>query len=201
VPAFSGVVRRGLLRAERIVRDGSRVILAIEAPGALVGDWAGPAGSPALAAASDAELCVFDPGSVRALLATDPEARRHVLRDIDARCERQNDMIWRRGALSAAERIASVLVTPGLAVPLRHRPDGGLEVRVVLSRPDWADLAGTTVESVCRTMAGLAERGLVERLAPGRYLIRDAAALAAPVVVPAAAAGARTGWPDTGADA
>ena len=62
-------------------------------------------------------------------------------------------------------------------MPSEPLPDGSVVVSIPISRRDWADITNTTVETICRTLGQLAEPGVVESLAPGRYRIADLAEL------------------------
>ncbi|WP_102108040.1 Crp/Fnr family transcriptional regulator [Oceaniglobus roseus] len=178
LPRVTGVLRSGFLRTERILRDGQRTVLGFLAPGDLVGDVAGIPRGPALVAVTDAEICAFDPAALRRAMAKDAPFHATVLADVMRQHIRQLEMVWRRGALGSRERIVAFLVMATEFMPTKTRKDGSLVLDMVVSRRDWADFACTTVETICRTLGDLAERGLIAQESPGRYRIRDLAALA-----------------------
>lgn len=172
-PQFLGVLRRGYLRKETMLRDGQRTILGLSCPGDLVGGLLGRPLRFAVEAATDAEVCVFDASVVDRMLAADRSFKMHVLREASAQNDLQLEQVWRRGALNSRERIIAFLVMAAEIMPTEPLPDGGLVVRIDVSRRDWADLSNTTVETISRTMRYLADKDMVTTRSPGHYLIRD----------------------------
>ncbi|MFN3525974.1 MAG: Crp/Fnr family transcriptional regulator [Paracoccus sp. (in: a-proteobacteria)] len=177
IPNFTGVLRKGLARITRHAEDGYRKILALNQMGDLIGDWPGRPSGLTLEAATDVEICTFDRRLVSRILDKDPSARMFILREFDTQNYRQLDLVWRRGALSSAERIMAFIVGATRVMPTERRADGGLLVKITLGRRDWADLTSTTVETICRTLADLSRLDLVHQLKPGHYLIRNFEAL------------------------
>lgn len=178
-PKLTGVLRRGVLRAERSLSDGRRSIIGLFLPGDAVGKWPGADSSCAVAAATDVEICMIDPAHVRATSAKDPGLRAEILRQVMVRHLRQLELIWQRGALNSQERIMAFLVMATEFMPTEPMPDGSVLLKLGFSRRDWADLTNTTVETICRTLGDLAKTGVVRSASPGRYIIRDLAELSA----------------------
>nr|WP_239025573.1 Crp/Fnr family transcriptional regulator [Roseibacterium persicicum] len=172
-PNLTGVLRRGYLRAERMMPDGRRSILGLLVPGDLVGDWAGAAGSCSLAAATDVEICAIDPRLARRVADEDAALRIEILHATAAQTARQLEMVWRRGALTSRERIIAFLVMAAEIMPVAPQGDGSLVLTIPISRRDWADLTNTTVETICRTLGYLADKDMVRPEGPGRYHVRD----------------------------
>lgn len=177
-PKFTGILRRGYIRAERMLQNGNRTILNFLAPGDLVGNVLGMEREPALVAATDVEICAFDAAALRRATAGDDRIAVDLLAEGVAQHNRQLEMIWRRGALSSRERIIAFMIMATEFMPVEYLPDGGAVLTIRISRKDWADFANTTVETICRTLGDLSERGLVDQVQGGRYHIRDLAALA-----------------------
>ena len=177
-PRFTGILRKGYMRAERVLQSGNRTILNFLAPGDLVGNVLGMEREPALVAATDVEICAFDAAALRRASAADARLTTDLLAEGVAQHTRQLEMIWRRGALSSRERIIAFMVMATEFMPVEHLPDGGAVVTIRISRKDWADFANSTVETICRTLGHLSDRGMVEQVQSGRYLVRDLAALA-----------------------
>lgn len=175
---LTGILRRGYLRTERILEDGRRSIVGLALPSDPVGAWHEHARSCTVSAATDVEICSFDPQVLRHLFAREPALRLQILRAASEQYARQLEFLWRRGALNSRERIIAFLVMAAEIMPSEPVPGAGLIVSVPISRRDWADMTNTTVETICRTLGQLAEQGLIESRAQGRYLIRDLAQLA-----------------------
>lgn len=174
---FLGVIRKGYLRRERLSCDGRRTVLDLALPGDTV--WQLPGGPYmwSLEAATDAEICAFDAQTVRRMMTGNVQFRMHLLQEAIYQQANQQELIWRRGALTARERIMAFLVMATEIMPVEPLPDGSLIVTIKLSRKDWAALSNTTVETISRVMQQLAEKKLVMQPAPGRYRIRDLDAL------------------------
>jgi CRP/FNR family transcriptional regulator len=176
-PKLTGILRRGYLRTERILEDGRRCIVGLTVPSDPVGAWLEPSGSCAIVAATDVEICTFEPQMLRSLMARDALLRMQVLRMAADQHARQLELVWRRGALNSRERIIAFLVMAADIMPRELLPDGGVVVSIPISRRDWADITNTTVETICRTLGQLVEQDLLQSLTPARYRIKDMAAL------------------------
>lgn len=177
-PQFSGILRKGYLRTERILQDGRRSVLSFLAPGDLIGDAVGSVRGPALVTASNVEICAFDPVALRRTLQNASRLHTHFLSEAMKQHSRQLEMVWRRGALNSRERIVAFLVLAAEFMPIDPQPDGSVILNMKVSRKDWADFSNTTVETICRTLAYLTEKDMVETVAPSHYRIRDLGILA-----------------------
>lgn len=177
-PRLTGIIRRGYIRAERILHDGRRSILGLLVPGDLVGNWPGSARSCTLAAATDVQVCAYDPQLVRRVAARDAGLRLELLRIAADQNACQLDMVWRRGAMNSRERIIGFMVMATQIMPVHAAPEGGIVLDIDISRRDWADLTNTSVETICRLLGDLSETGMVRAIGGGRYHIRDLEALA-----------------------
>jgi CRP/FNR family transcriptional regulator, anaerobic regulatory protein len=178
-PRLTGILRNGYLRTERMMQDGRRNVLMLSTPGDLIGDWTAAGPSYAVSAATDVEMCVFDARALRKAVERDPDLHLGLLREVSRQHARLLEQIWHRGALDSRERVIAFLLLACEIMPAEPLPGGGAIVDVTVSRRDWADMAGTTVETICRVLACLAGKGAVETLKPGRYRIRNLAELAA----------------------
>ena len=178
LPRFAGILRQGYLRSERILSDGRRSVLNFLAPGDLIGEALAAARGPALVAATDAEYCALDPAVLRRALQADAPLNAQFLQEAIKQHTRQLEMIWRRGALNSRERIAAFMVMAAEFMPTEPQPDGSVILTISVSRKDWADFANTTVETICRTLAHLAEQKLVSTVGASRYRVRDLGLLA-----------------------
>lgn len=177
-PQFAGILRRGYLRTERILSDGRRSILSIQVPGDLIGDVFGSLCGPALVTATDVEYCAFNPATLRRALQVDASLKTKLLAEATKQNTRQLEMVWRRGALNSRERIIAFMVMAAEFMPIEPQPDGSVILTIKISRKDWADFSNTTVETICRTLADLAKKGIVSTVATSRYRIGDLGILA-----------------------
>jgi CRP-like cAMP-binding protein len=177
-PKLTGILRRGYLRTERILEDGRRCIVGLAVPSDPIGAWLESSGNCTVSAATEIEICAFDPQHLRRQMARDPALRMEILRAAAEQHARQLELVWRRGALNSRERIIAFLVMAAEIMQSEPLPDGGIAVSIPISRRDWADITNTTVETICRTLGQLGAQTLVESVAPGRYRIPDLEALA-----------------------
>lgn len=176
-PKLTGILRRGYLRTERMLEDGRRCIVGLAVPGDPVGAWLDSTGSCTVSAATDVEICSFDPKALRRVMSRDASLRMEILYAAAEQHARQLELVWRRGALTSRERIIAFLVMAAEVMPSEALPDGGIIVSIPVSRRDWADITNTTVETICRTLGQLADQDAIESMANGRYRIHDLVAL------------------------
>ncbi len=171
-PVF-GVLRKGYLRREIVQSNGRRILLGVLSPGDVVGSRDREALPFTLDAATDVEICAFDRPTTALALGECSKFRRFLALEAWRQHTALLEMIWRRGALTSRERILAFLVHAAEIMPCERQPDGSLMLTIDLPRRDWADLTDTAVETISRTMTGLAETGLVTGLSRNRYRIAD----------------------------
>ncbi|WP_323772234.1 Crp/Fnr family transcriptional regulator [Antarctobacter sp.] len=177
-PEFVGILRQGILRRVRVNSDGRRNLLEVMRPGDLLGLLETGPPDFAVETVTDVEICMFDAGKIRRRIGADPDFRQEILQHISRQYERQLEAIWLRGALTSRERILAFLLFATEFMPVEPQPDGSLMITMVLTRRDWADLTGTTLETICRLLGELSQKGLVTPDGPQRYRIVDIVALA-----------------------
>ncbi|BDW86513.1 Crp/Fnr family transcriptional regulator [Roseicyclus marinus] len=177
-PKIIGILRKGYLRTERILMDGRRSVFGFIVPGDLIGDIMGLGFGPAVVAATDAEICIFEPATFRHAITTDKAIRAEVLAEVMRQHTRQLEMVWRRGALNSKERIMAFIVLAAEFMPVEPLPDGSILLTMQVSRKDWADFCSSTLETISRTLTYLSERSMLRSVTPSRFLIRDMGSLA-----------------------
>ena len=177
-PKLTGILRRGYLRTERMLEDGRRCIVGLAVPGDPIGAWMESAGTCTIAAATDVEICTFDPKALRRIMSRDPALRMEILYAAAEQHARQLELVWRRGALTSRERIIAFLVRAAEFMPSEALADGSIILSIPVSRRDWADITNTTVETICRTLGQLVDQDAIEGMSNGRYRIHDLVALA-----------------------
>ena len=173
-----GVLKRGYLLQERSLPDGRRTVMGLSVPGDVVGEPVETGSATAFTAATPVEICLWETEEVHRLMETDSAFLRQLMGEMDALHARQLDMLWQRGALKSHERVVAFLLHAAAIMPSAPAPGGGLVVTIELSRRDWADLTGTSIESISREMSRLARLGLVTQLGRGRYHLHDPEGLA-----------------------
>jgi CRP-like cAMP-binding protein len=173
------VLASGFVRIAQTTASGARVILRYVKPGEAFGTPALLAGGAYPADAVTVAPCTemqWPAQTVRDLLAQQPCAALNAIRECEG-CLR--DMERRIRELSnepVEQRIAHALVR--LTRSLGRRVGNLVEVPFPLSRQDIADMTGTTLHTVSRTLAAWEQQGLVER-GRRRVAVADVAGLAA----------------------
>lgn len=170
---ITGILRSGYLRMERISHDGRRDLIGLVVPGDLIGNWLGHQQGVTIEAATQAQICSFDPSTMRRLMNSDPALRIQLLRETAEQHARLLELIWRRGALSSRERIIAIMLMATEIMPVDSLSECEVVMKIEFSRKDWASLANTTVETVCRTLGQLSEKGLIESITPSLFRIPD----------------------------
>ncbi|WP_137701218.1 Crp/Fnr family transcriptional regulator [Marimonas lutisalis] len=176
-PGLVGVLKRGYLRRERLTREGDRTVIGLDLPGDLVGELPGRTVKYTLEAATDCEICHFEPSAVERFIDEDAVFRRGVVAAMDEQLLRQLNMALIRGALSSRERILAFLLWASTMIPCEPLPDGSVVISVPVGRKDWADLCNTSMETISRLMTELSVAGIVTHLEGKRYRVQDPARL------------------------
>ncbi|SEL19486.1 CRP/FNR family transcriptional regulator, anaerobic regulatory protein [Roseivivax marinus] len=167
---FACVVLEGYLRKEKVLPDGRRTLLGVAGPGDLVTRMPGTGAPFAVEAATPVRLCNIDGRATAALVARDGPFRRRLTSALVRECAEARNMIWRRGAQTSSERVISALA----AICDVEANGGGTPVlRLRVPRLDWAALAGTSVETISRTLSRLSRDGILVPVGPDRFKVLD----------------------------
>lgn len=151
-----GTVLSGVLKLSKGTEDGREAIVGLVFPGDFFGRPYGVRAGFSLAAAVDAELCIYPRAAfeeaMREHRSIEHELYLRALADID------NMRGWMLvlGRQQAGERIASFL----LHVARRLGPDGWFDLP--LTRAEIGDVLGVTIGTVSRELSALREAGLIE---------------------------------------
>lgn len=167
----------GRIKVIRETEDGQEVILRVLSPGEILGGaggW-GAATYPATAiAVEDAVVLRLPTSAFAALLGTHPDLGLALVRELAARLREAESRIIELQTQRAERRLAWTLLR--LANKTGVRSATGIAITTPLTRQDLAELTGTTIGTVSRTISAWERRGLV---AAGRewITILDAHAL------------------------
>lgn len=173
------LIGTGLVKVARESENGYTSILAVRGPGELLGELSCLDGMPRSATATamrDVAGVSVPAGRFLRLLEEHGPLALAVLRSVTLRLRDSDRLRAEHGAYSAGVRVARVL----LDIALRHgvaagEPPGGLAVMV--NQQELAGAAGTSRETVVRTLRVLHQDGLVVP-ARGRLLVTDPEQLA-----------------------
>jgi CRP-like cAMP-binding protein len=156
------LVVAGQLRVAQTTADGQQVIIRYIGPGNLVGysvlssleRFANTA-----TAIEDTHAMGWSASSVRQLMESHPAIAPNALAIIGAHYQELQDRLRQRATENVERRIAHAVLR--LAKQAGRRTSQGLEIAFPVSRQDLAEMAGTTLYTVSRTMSAWEERNLV----------------------------------------
>lgn len=149
------VVAHGALKLTRPSVDGFEVLVDVVGPGDFLGMLTA-LGEVTFAetATTLAETCVlrFSAEAFRAVLNDHPEVTLAALDAVSARLASARQTVRELAADAAPERIAAAVLR--LSQTIGVREDEGVRISVPITQADLAAMAGTTPETVSRTLAG-----------------------------------------------
>jgi CRP-like cAMP-binding protein len=156
------VVVVGRLRATQTTEEGNQIALRYLGPGELAG-YAALAGIPdypgTVVAVEDTHLFVWPAGVVRELMGKHPQVAMNAVAVLGSRYQETQIRLRELSTETVERRIAHALLR--LARQAGRRTAQGTEICFPLSRQDIAELAGTTLHTVSRTLSGWEKDGIV----------------------------------------
>jgi len=157
------VIVSGKVKISRVSDDGREVILTILGESDFFGEMAildGLARSANVTAIEDTELFIIQRNDFLELLRTHPEVTISLLQELTQRL-RSSDMKIKSLSLKDAEgKVATVLLQ--LADDIGRIKQGAVEIEKLPYQHDLANMAGTSRETISRTLHSFAKKGLVE---------------------------------------
>src|SRR5512137_2561321 len=162
-----------------IEQGGRDVILSVLGSGDLLGEMSliDSVGRSASALTLENSLMLWmDKTTFNYLLDNFPPVARNLVKILSARVRLSDQVIQSLATLDVNGRVARQL----LAFAERYGRDvaDGVQVRIVLTQGDLADLVGASRKRVNQAMVFFKEQGLVNTDADGRFIIHDKAGLA-----------------------
>ena len=162
-----------------IEQGGRDVILSVLGSGDLLGEMSliDSVGRSASAITLENSLMLWmDKTTFNYLLDNFPPVARNLVRILSARVRLSDQVIQSLASLDVNGRVARQL----LAFAERYGRDvtDGVQVRIVLTQGDLADLVGASRKRVNQTMVFFKEQGLVSTDMDGRFIIHDKEGLA-----------------------
>ena len=157
------VLRRGRVKFTQISAEGHEVILRVIGPGEPFGGVAAFADTgtyPVTARALDAsEALTWDGARITALMHRFPSIAINAARMIAGRLHELQEQHRQLMTERVERRVARALLR--LAQHAGRRVEGGVEIDFPLSRQDLAQMTGTTLFTVSRTLSAWQEDGLI----------------------------------------
>ena len=157
------VIVQGKLKVSRVSDDGKEVILTILSESDFFGEMAildGLARSANVTAMEDSELFIIQRNEFLDLLQSHPEIAIALLQELTQRL-RSADMKIKSLSLKDAEgKVATVILQ--LADDIGKIKQGTVEIEKLPFQHDLANMAGTSRETISRTLHSFAKKGMVE---------------------------------------
>jgi len=156
------VVVVGRLRATQTTEEGNQIALRYLGPGELAG-YAVLAGIPdypgTVVAVEDTHLFVWPAGLMRDLMGRRPQIAMNAVAVLGTRYQETQIRLRELSTETVERRIAHALLR--LARQAGRRTAQGTEICFPLSRQDIAELSGTTLHTVSRTLSAWEKDGIV----------------------------------------
>jgi CRP-like cAMP-binding protein len=157
------VIIKGKVKVARTSTDGREVILTILSESDFFGEMAildGLARSASVIALEESELFIIQRDQFLELLKVHPEISINLLQELTKRL-RNADMKIKALSLKDAEgKVATVILQ--LAEDIGKIKHGVVEIEKLPLQQDLANMAGTSRETISRTLHSFAKKGMVE---------------------------------------
>ncbi|HEX2998375.1 MAG TPA: Crp/Fnr family transcriptional regulator [Anaerolineales bacterium] len=161
------------------IEQGERdVIVSILGEGDLLGEMSliDSVGRSASAVTLESSLMLWmDKDTFNYILDNFNPVARNLVRILSARVRLLDQLIQALATLDVNGRVARQLLA--FAEKFGHEKDGAIQIRIVLTQGDIADLVGASRKRVNQTMVLFKEQGLIDTSAEGRIAIRDSEGL------------------------
>jgi CRP/FNR family transcriptional regulator, nitrogen oxide reductase regulator len=168
------VLLHGHLRVEKTTPHGQQIVVRYISPGELFGvaQAMGLHRYPATAvAAVDSVVLSWPSTAWQRLSGRFPSLAANTLRTVGQRLQDTQTRVMEISGEQVEQRIAHALLR--LAKQAGRKVDHGIEIDFPISRQDIAEMTGTTLHTVSRTLSGWEHQGLIEG-GRQRIVLRDA---------------------------
>lgn len=163
VAAHHYLVAAGRIRLDQTTPDGKNVVLRFMGPGDLIGSVAVFRNAPYPAtpvAVEDSRLLSWSAGRMEALILEHPALAARAMAMMGERIIELQERLQQVSTQQVERRIASALLR--IASQSGRRVEAGVEIPFPLARQDLAELTGTTLHTVSRTLSAWIEAGILE---------------------------------------
>jgi CRP-like cAMP-binding protein len=167
------VLLHGHVRASKTTPSGEQIVVRYVAPGETFGvaTAIGLQRYPATATAVDDSVALLWPSAAwPRLVARFPALATNTLQSVGARLQETHTRVIEMSTQQVEQRIAHALLR--LARQSGRKLEHGVEIDFPISRQDIAQMTGTTLHTVSRTLSGWEQRGLIES-ARQRIVLRE----------------------------
>ena len=167
------VLLHGHVRASKTTPAGQQVVVRYVTPGEVFGVAMviGLLKYPATATAVDDSVVLAWPSaSWPRLVAQYPSLAHSALQTVGSRLQESHTRVIEMSTQLVEQRVAHALLR--LAKQAGRKVDQGVEIDFSISRQDIAEMTGTTLHTVSRTLSGWEQQGLIES-GRQRIVLRD----------------------------
>jgi CRP-like cAMP-binding protein len=157
------VVSVGRLRATQTTADGQQIIIRYLGPGEVAGYavLSGVATHPGtVTAVDDSHLIGWSAAAIRQIMGEHPTIAMNAIVLLGARYREMQLRLRELSTERVERRIAHTILR--LAAQAGRRTARGVEIAFPLSRQDLAEMSGTTLHTVSRTLSAWEEEGIVD---------------------------------------
>ena len=177
-----GNVLSGVLRLTASTRDGYEQIVGLLYPADFVGSPYADASDFAVAALTEAELCLFPRHPFEKFMNENKSMERNLLQRTFAALDEARERMLMLSRQSALQKVAAFLLdmaSRAEATACRAMAGGPTTFDLPLTRGQIADVLGLTIETVSRQMTRLKSEGIIALPSVRGVTIRDHDALRA----------------------
>ena len=176
------IIISGVIKLVTTKPDGRQQIVGLQFPSDFVGRPLTDHSSLSAEAATKVELCCFSGRAFEALMREHPDIEHALLKRTLADLDLARDWAFLLGRTTAQERVATLLqvIAERLAqAPVCEyaNPSDGTALSLPLSRMEMAECLGLRLETVCRQMTQLKNRGIIATFGRRRFEVLDMEAL------------------------
>ena len=155
-------LRRGKVKVYKIDADGHQQIVRLAGSGDMLGYrclLACEAYSATAETLEESEICFIDKTTFLHLLETHPGTAKHVMERLALDLRYAEDQVTNIVHKNVRERLAELFLL--FQVKYGRKTKSGIELEISLTREEFAELIGTTQESVIRLMSEFKQDGLI----------------------------------------
>ena len=162
-----GVIASGLVKLMLLAEHGSHHLLQLLKPGQIVGDPFRPENTFSWEAATRTEICWLKRPLIEKVIGEDPHVSAAYLQILANQLEEH--CLW-TAAMRGRNTVQRLAFWLSHQFPTSEK-SGGLLLKLVLSRRDLAALLDMSVETLCRALHELANKGAIEIPKPDKLEI------------------------------
>ena len=157
------IVASGRLRLDQTTPDGKNIVLRFMGPGDLVGSVAVMRGIPYPAtptAVEETRALYWSHPRMMELIQAHPALAMKAMNMMGGRIEELQERLQQVATQQVERRIAATVLK--IAGQSGRKTEAGVEIPFALSRQDLAEMTGTTLHTVSRTISAWIEEGIIE---------------------------------------